>query len=66
MACAFKRLLSQPNNKQSCIRDVVSMSFFTWSCNTVINPHIDSLDVKFYWCTTTRLVDRVLGRCWRL
>jgi len=27
MACVFKRLLSQPNNK-SCIRDVVSIVFF--------------------------------------
>jgi len=28
MACVFERLLSYPNNKQSCIRDVVSIGFF--------------------------------------
>jgi len=28
MACVFKRLLSLPNNKQSCITDVLSIGFF--------------------------------------
>jgi len=49
----------------SGIWGVVSIGFFTWRCNTVLNTLINSLDVKFYWFTT-RLIDRVLGRCWRL
>jgi len=28
MACAFKQLLTLPNNKESCIRDVVSIGVF--------------------------------------
>jgi len=27
-------------------------AFFTWSCNTVLNTLIKTLDVKCYWFTT--------------
>jgi len=65
MACVFKRLLSEPNNIQYCIRGVASRGFITWRCNTVLNTLINSLDVRFYW-SRARLVDRVLYHCWRL
>jgi len=32
---------------------VLSIGFFTWHCNTVLNTLINSLDVKFYWFTTS-------------
>jgi len=52
MACVFKQLLSYSNNKQSCIRDVLSIGFFTRPCDTVLNTLINSLDVKFCWLAT--------------
>jgi len=32
---------------------VLSIGFFTWHCNTVLNTLSNSLDVKFYWFTTS-------------